>query len=238
MKDLKIKLEQKMKDNPFLTCSRILTDCLREEIIDLNIRPGEKINESQLAKELNISRSPVKMAIDTLLEEGFMIRTKKKGVVISPLSMRDYLKIMDARIALESQAAYIAAKTITKEELEKLKTVLKQFQEAKNKRDHILWEICDDNFHRIIIDAARNEYMAEMYQLIYPKMRRYRRYLTRVYCSQDDSVEREFPSHHHIAIYNAISQHYSRIAEEEMVKDITRMTKGINFVIPIFQVQF
>ena len=64
---------QRMVDaQPFVPLWNALYQWLSEEIITLRLAPGSRINEAQTAESLGISRSPVKMAIDRLTEDGLL----------------------------------------------------------------------------------------------------------------------------------------------------------------------
>lgn len=221
-------LNQLLDQNPFLSYSEALCTCLRNEIILLHLKPGDTINESKLSSQLNISRSPIKMALDTLVSEGFIVRPKGKMAVVSNLSQKDYHDIMEARIAIESQAAYLAAKKITDKELSQLKILLKKFDLSAKNSDSSLFEQCDFHFHKIIVQTARNPYLLNMHQLIEPKLCRYRNCLVTVY--SEHGPRYGTPTHHHIAVYNALSSHFSSIAQDEMIKDISRMNRNIGLI--------
>ena len=221
-------LNQILSKNPFLSYSDALCICLRNEIILLHLKPGDTINESRLSSQLNISRSPIKMALDTLMNEGFIVRPKGKMAVVSNLSREDYHHIMEARITIESQAAYLAAKKITNKELDQLKKLLNEFSISAQNSDSALFEKCDVRFHEIIVKASGNPYLIKMHEIINPKLYRYRNYLVSVYSEHGPLYGT--PTHHHIAIYNALSSHYSSIAQDEMIKDISRMSRSIGLI--------
>ncbi len=60
-----------MKENPFLHLEDIIYQALRMEIIGLRIAPGSKLNESKIAEDLGVSRTPVRNALARLVEEGY-----------------------------------------------------------------------------------------------------------------------------------------------------------------------
>ena len=60
-----------MKENPFLHLEDIIYQALRMEIIGLRIAPGSKLNESKIAEDLGVSRTPVRNALARLVEEEY-----------------------------------------------------------------------------------------------------------------------------------------------------------------------
>ena len=55
-------IQKKLEENPFLKLSDIVENVIEEAIVQLNIRPGEKINTAKIADSLNVSRAPVREA--------------------------------------------------------------------------------------------------------------------------------------------------------------------------------
>ena len=84
---------------PGLTQS--LVDMLRKKIIIGELEPGQKINEIELSKSLNISRSPLREALRTLENERLVIYTPRKGNSVSNISLEDLSEIYQLREMIE-----------------------------------------------------------------------------------------------------------------------------------------
>ena len=104
----------------------VVSEALREAIIDGALKPGERLMEIQLADELGVSRTPIREAIRRLELEGFLIMVPRRGTYVADLSIKDINEVFEIRTALDVLAAGLAAERITEEELEKLERLLVQ----------------------------------------------------------------------------------------------------------------
>ncbi|WP_233437731.1 GntR family transcriptional regulator [Agromyces laixinhei] len=78
---------------------------MRERIIDGSFRPGEQIRESVLVDQLQVSRGPVREALQRLSQEGLLVSHRNRGVFVLDLSVTDVAEIYAAREAIELAAA-------------------------------------------------------------------------------------------------------------------------------------
>ncbi|WP_247043191.1 GntR family transcriptional regulator [Arthrobacter rhizosphaerae] len=85
--------------------AQLIADQLREQIVQGMFRPGEQINESVLASQLNTSRGPVREALQRLCQEGILVSRRNRGVFVLELSIDDIREIYAVREAVETTAA-------------------------------------------------------------------------------------------------------------------------------------
>ena len=85
--------------------AQLIADHLREQIVQGSIRPGQQINEYFLASQLNMSRSPVREALQRLCQEGILVYRRNHGVFVSQIERHDLREIHRVRESLESAAA-------------------------------------------------------------------------------------------------------------------------------------
>lgn len=217
-------VQREMEDNPFAVLSRVIYQQLYQEIIDGHLLPEHKIIESKIAKELNVSRTPVKMALADMVDEGIFVRGAGKTVHIKPITYEECLWIYEARMTLEPRAAYQAAKRIKADELQQLKELINKFVEIDRTLDQREYTQTDKRFHEIVIKASRNPYLVSMYKSIECPLACYRNQLNQlVYeeCFQRNNMGSG--SEHHKSIYNMLKNHLPLLAEDEMRNDIQRM---------------
>ena len=84
--EFKSNVQQEMESNPFAVLSRLIYQELYQEVIEGHLLPEHKIIESKIAKELNVSRSPVKVALSDMVDEGIFFRGVGKTVHVKPIS--------------------------------------------------------------------------------------------------------------------------------------------------------
>ena len=125
----------------------------------------------------------------------------------------------------------MASKRISREQLRQLAVHVRAFEAlegAQSPEKMLEFARHDDQFHQIIIDAAGNPYIEEMYRCIRHRLLRYRYYLS-LLCWNQNLVD--ISSVHHKAIYNAL-KNYSSSAEVEMREDARRMLAAIREISP------
>lgn len=137
----------------------IVTERIEEAIVSGELAPGARISEMSLARNLGVSRGPLREAIRRLEGRKLVERTPNKGVHIASLSFQDLMDLLDVREALEGKACALAAERISKEELDALEQLLddhakhRQLQSGKG----YYQESKDFDFHFRIARSSGNE---------------------------------------------------------------------------------
>jgi DNA-binding GntR family transcriptional regulator len=85
--------------------AQLIADQLREQIVQGSMRPGQQINESLLASQLNTSRGPLREALQRLCQEGILISRRNYGVFVKEVETHDLREIYAVRESVESAAA-------------------------------------------------------------------------------------------------------------------------------------
>jgi len=130
---------------------------IKEAIQDGRIKPGQRLVQDALARQLGISRSPVREAIVRLGQEGFIHLEPHRGAVVRPVTDREMDQIYQIRQLLEPFAAAEASALATDEEIGRLGEVQR---EAEQQRDalnpgQVFW--VNGEFHRVLVAPCRNE---------------------------------------------------------------------------------
>ncbi len=97
-----------------------VTAILRNEILSGRVKPGSILNERELAKQLGVSKTPVRESLTVLDHEGLVRTLPRKGYLVSGYTVQDVHNFFDLRMILESAAVELAVSRITDEELEAL----------------------------------------------------------------------------------------------------------------------
>ena len=114
----------------FTTKSEAVRLKLRQRIVGREIRPGQKIVISDIAKEFGISEIPVREAIKKLESEGLVKFTPHVGAVVNAIGGDEFLEIYLMRIELEALATKLSATHMKGEDIEELKSFVKEAEEA------------------------------------------------------------------------------------------------------------
>ena len=95
-------------------------DYLRSEIVEGRLAPGERISPEELAERLKISKMPIKEAIERLAGEGLLEVQSRRGTFVTRLDPVELAETFEVRCALEVLAGKLAARHITKADIERL----------------------------------------------------------------------------------------------------------------------
>ena len=134
---------------------------LTEAILNGKIKPGERLNESQLARDLGVSRAPVREAMQQLQEQSLIVNIPRRGMFAVSLDDEDIDKINSLRIVLESEALRHARKHLTPQRKKKLEQLLASIENMGPTTAKSSMPI-DFEFHRTIWSYSNNEYLEKM----------------------------------------------------------------------------
>lgn len=145
---------------------------LRTMAVSFAFKPGERINESALSRNLGASRTPLREALNRLVAEGFVDFEPGKGFRCRALSDRRIAQLYEARMAIECEAARQAALRASAKELERIEDMLHETaEEYETCTDaHRLMEL-DEAFHLSVAGLSENDELLAMLRNIYDKIR-------------------------------------------------------------------
>jgi DNA-binding GntR family transcriptional regulator len=138
---------------------------LRGAILSGKIKPGERLNESELARDLGLSRIPVREALQQLQEQGLVVDAPRRGKFVVNLSEEEIQKINSLRLVLEGEALRLCRAKISPEGLASL-TNLADKMEHSREVSEIEASALDIEFHRTIWRYSGNEYLAKVLESI------------------------------------------------------------------------
>lgn len=144
--------------NPFISQTDLVYNLLRDDITLSYRRLGSKINQEQLGSMLQVSRSPIRDAIQRLVEESLLIKWGKRGYYVYIPTMKDVTYVSEFRIAIEINAALLAMKRVTDEDLKVLWRDIQE-QEAQDPRDLSRMITLDMRFHERLVSYSKSKYI-------------------------------------------------------------------------------
>jgi len=134
---------------------------IRDAILHLELAPGAPLVESQLARELNASKTPIREALQRLEQTGLVFSMPYRGYVVSDLTLHDAWEILQIRAVLEGLAVREACAELTDADLETLAGLVEEQQNYFDRGD---LEACAESgyaFHRILVEMAGNSRLCE-----------------------------------------------------------------------------
>jgi DNA-binding GntR family transcriptional regulator len=156
------------------TIAAIVQERIRDAILEGTLPAGSRIDQGQLASDLNVSLVPVREALKKLEAEGFVQIVPRRGAFVTKTSLMDMEDLYFARSVLEGQAAYHAAENLTDEKLALLKALETQMAKALDAHDFALFMRDNRTFHSTIYEAAGSHYLVNMITSLWELAERYR----------------------------------------------------------------
>ena len=149
--------------NPFISQTDLVYNLLRDDITLSYRGLGSKINQEQLGSLLQVSRSPIREAIQRLVEDNLLIKWGKRGYYVYIPTMKDVTYASEFRIAIEINAALLAMKRVTDEDLKVLWKDIQE-QETQDPRDLSRMITLDMRFHERLVSYSKSKYIICSYQ--------------------------------------------------------------------------
>lgn len=152
-----------LKKEPKIMAQEITTD-IRRAIVNGMIKPGERINETQIARDMGISRSPVREALQMLKKEGVVVSIPYKGTFVNLLGKKDIEDMYIIRGLLE---AYAIEKVIENKNEKILRCLRKNVEdiekdvEKKQLKDLVSKDI---EFHRNVCIFSGNKKLIDIWE--------------------------------------------------------------------------
>ena len=219
----RFQLKKLIQTHPDAKLKDLVQQLLYEEIINLTLAPGTKLNVNQLAATLGISRTPVVEAVAGLTDIGFVVNHPgTPGSFVLDLSLTDMLDLYRVRDAIESEAAYLCAHHIDDRTVIELSDLADAFRDSVLRRDIRGMKETDMPFHRKIVDSCGNPYIVQSYELILPKLIMYQASMLEFVGKKESEANPWMPSvqFNHIAVISAIRLRLPDLARQAMTEHI------------------
>jgi len=156
------------------TAARIVDsvqDTLRDAIFGGALRAGEALSVPELARRLNVSRSPVREAVLGLVAQGLAVEQPRRGVVVATIAEQDLVAIHEVREFLEAGAARLAAQRIDAAGVERLRGILAEQKRAVNDKDAAGYFRTNSQLHGAIAAASGNARLEHILRTLENQMR-------------------------------------------------------------------
>lgn len=141
---------------PKKSLSDVAYEALRGRIVGLELAPGTRLVERDLAVELEVSRIPLREAMQRLQQDGLVVMVPRQGAIVAPFTADDVRDLFDVRESLEVLAARLAAERADPAGLALLADQLEIARDATARDDKPAIAAANSRFHTIIVDLAGN----------------------------------------------------------------------------------
>ena len=178
-------------ENVLQTRDGYVADRLRRAILRGELKPGQKLDQNEIAELLNVSRSPVREALRTLAAEGLVAVYPHRGAVVAELSREEFAEISLIRVNLEGMAAALAAPHMDDERIATLKGILAELDQTT---DLDQWVALNRRFHNTVYRAVHRPRLLALIQSLRNTMAPY----IREYVTSNDHLDAARIGHQHI----------------------------------------
>lgn len=157
-----------------------LVPVLEQEIVTGTLKPGQRLDETMLAKRFDVSRTPVREALARLAASGLVEIRPRRGAIVATISLRELMNMFEMMANLEGICARYAARRITPEE--KIQLAAAQ----KSCANLVATDRFDDYYernmtlHSLIYKTSHNEYLEKQTLELRLRLSPYRRLQIRI----------------------------------------------------------
>ncbi|MEC1523859.1 GntR family transcriptional regulator [Neobacillus niacini] len=148
---------------------------IKQQIINGELQPGQSLVEETLTKELEISRTPLREALQRLEMEELVVRQSNGRLKVAPISKKEVEEIFVTRSLLEGLIAGQAAEKAEEKDVQNLLNVLKMINEASEKGDYQEIMHYGSEFHLCLYDISKNTITVKILSMLNDHILRYRR---------------------------------------------------------------
>jgi DNA-binding GntR family transcriptional regulator len=143
-----------------------VSDFLHENIISGKYKPGEWLRQEDIAKQLDVSMTPVREALDLLVASGLAERVPYRGVRVHEIVVKDVVEAYGMRLYLEVAISQEAAKHITPEQIQSLERTLDEMKKHETLNEMSKSRQLSRDFHSAIAAATGNDMLIRLYSVV------------------------------------------------------------------------
>lgn len=162
-------VDNKEENNNFGSLTQTAYKMIKEKIVNGELKQGDVISISAMAKKLNISRTPITYACQKLENDKFLTIVPKQGVIIHAITINDAREIYELRAAIESYSAKRAFSNITEGDINYLENSYRKQVEAVEQNDIHSFMEEDINFHRYLLNKYGNSQFFSIINNLYDR---------------------------------------------------------------------
>jgi DNA-binding GntR family transcriptional regulator len=186
-----------MRSIVYKTITEQVYEQIRDAIRSGILTPGTRIDQAAIARNMGASLVPVREALARLQADGVVEIIPHRGAFVVGLERDELIDISITRELLEQEAARVAATKLSEVDLDQLAALLNQMDQATQQSDYDRLFALNREFHFIIYNASKRNYMVQMIAQLWDQADHHRRVYTEV------AQRAQMAAAEHRAIYNA-----------------------------------
>lgn len=158
-----------MTDNgrTHISLSQRAYDCIKQQIVSLQLPPGSVIDEAGLQSRLGLGRTPIREALQRLALEKLVTIVPRRGMFVTEIGVMDLPRLFELRVTLESLAARLAAQRGTADHWQQMEAALNRLPPEHEPVDNQTLITIDQACHEIMYEAADNPFLSDTLGTMY-----------------------------------------------------------------------
>ncbi len=181
----------------------------------MELSPGTRLKDGELAEELGVSNTPVREAIRQLEKDGLVETIPHRGNLVRKMSREEVCEIYDIRMALEALAARLAVEISIPERLKRIQTKVEEYERAFEKNDISPGLEADFAFHDLVAQASGNRTLLQMLRGLATRIHALRQ-------MDKGKTRRRESLKDHKTVYQALKERDARKAEGVITQHISQ----------------
>jgi len=137
-------------------------EVVRDRIIHLKYKPGQVLNEVDVANEFEISRTPIRRVFQMLQNDKLINIVPRYGAQVTPVDFKEMKAIFEITRELDPFAARLATERITPEQLQELDEIMARMNAYDINQNYQEAIDDDERFHRIIYSSCGNAWLSDI----------------------------------------------------------------------------
>ncbi len=143
-------------------------EVVRDQIVTCELSPGSPLPVGDLARQLGVSLTPVRDALNRLAAEGLVVDVPRKGYFVASLDPEDVTDLLQARRLIEMAAVEQGLDLVAAEQLGEMERLTAEMEglldEQGGYRDYAEFSRRDSQFHQLLVASARNRHLQQVYR--------------------------------------------------------------------------
>lgn len=205
---------------------------LRKMILAGELSPGQRLVEAQLARDLQVSRTPIREALGQLHRESLVMTDANHGLQVATFSAEDAAQLYECRLALEKVSVMEACSNATVPKIRKLQQLVQKAEKLSGTNPSRLLNFqlldLDYQFHRQIAEMSGNLWLQEILDQIFDKM-----VLLRIQTIEQNQEVLDIGAEH-LEVYEAIAQRDINAAADAVAKHLKAAKTRVIHELEIF----
>jgi DNA-binding GntR family transcriptional regulator len=192
---------------------------LKYRILTCTLAPNQRLIENEISTEMNISRTPLREALNRLHLEGLVVLTRYRGYAVAPVTLADIRELCEVRRFIEAEAAGLAAERATSAECDDLLSLAELPYTPGERATYDNYLRANTAFHHALARCSHNRRLENMVMSVLDQLHR------PLYLGLDVGIEAGAATAEHLQVLEAVRARDAARARCLMTEQISR-TEG------------